>query len=175
MIETWKPVPGYEGRYEASDQGRVRSLPRTIFVNATKRNPSERFVSERILKPMKSPNGYMQVALCKCGKTKRMSLHRVIATTFYPHGGEVVNHKNGYKTDNRACNLEWCSQKENIRHSIDTGLKRIEGRRVVRSDGALYESVNAAARAIHAPHANVQAVLSGKRKKVHGYSFEYVE
>lgn len=172
-IEVWKPIKGYEGRYEASNLGNIRSLDRMI----KSKGEGKRFLRGRVLKKLIVRNGYEHVALCKDGRTKRVSVHRVIASTFLKRRpeDEVVNHINGIKTDNRVSNLEWCTYKQNIRHAIDTGLIVFDGRHVVRSDGVEFRSVTEAARAIKAPHANVEAQLQGKRSHVHGYTFRYVD
>ncbi len=110
--ETWKAVVGYERLYEVSDLGNVVRI---------KRNDN------RQLTPRDNV-GYYAVALCKDGKGKSFLIHRLVALAFLPMPDQqmVVNHKNGIKTDNRLCNLEWTTQKANIRHAIET-LGRVFG------------------------------------------------
>ena len=102
--ENWLPIEGYEGSYEVSDLGRVRSL-----VNDKKRKM-------KILKPVDNGIGYLMVCLSKDGKQKWFSVHRLVATAFVPNmfGLNEVNHINEDKTDNRESNLMWCDRKENI-------------------------------------------------------------
>lgn len=119
MSEIWKDIPGFEGIYQVSDMGRVKSLERRVyFGNAFRDAP------EIILKQLDVPNGYKQIALSKNGKKKRLYVHRVVATAFVPNinGYPQVNHKNESKTDNRAVNLEWCTPNYNVNYG--TCIKR---------------------------------------------------
>lgn len=119
MKETWKTISGYEGRYEVSDMGNVKSLS----------FPENGYV-ERIRKNTINNCGYVCVNLCKDGRVKRELLHRLVAIAFIPNinNKPQVNHINGNKTDNRIENLEWNTRSENVRHSIKTGLKRDFGK-----------------------------------------------
>lgn len=100
--EIWLPVEGYEGLYEVSDFGRVRSL-------------YNRTCEKRILKTGRDKDGYLMVNLYKNDKQKTFKVHRLVALAFVPNmfGDDCVNHINEDKTDNRAENLMWCSRKEN--------------------------------------------------------------
>lgn len=113
--ETWRPIAGYEGLYEVSNQGQVRSLPhRTSSRFGLKMSPG------RVLKPFIARNGYYRVDLSKDGKSRRMSVHRLVALSFVPPvlGKPNVNHKNSNKRDNHPENLEWCTVQENTKHWI---------------------------------------------------------
>lgn len=101
-MEEWKPVPEYEGRYEVSNLGRVRSF---LFCR-----------TGRIMKPDIGTNGYPQVHL-QFKKTWRV--HRLVATMFLPNplALPVVNHKDGNKRNPAAANLEWSTHSDNMRHS----------------------------------------------------------
>lgn len=104
MTETWKAIPGYEGLYEVSNLGRVKSLD----YNHTGK--------DGILKPENSTyGGYLRVHLCKDGKTRNLRVHRLVAEAFIPNPNhlETVNHKDEVKTNNTVSNLEWMSQKDN--------------------------------------------------------------
>lgn len=119
MTETWRPIPGWEGFYEASDQGEVRSLPRWVaFGNQKRLAPS------CVVAPWKHPAGYRVAGLSRPGtRTFREYVHRLVASAFHgPGEGLEVNHRNGVKTDNRAENLEWVSRAENLKHARRTGL-----------------------------------------------------
>lgn len=124
MTEVWKDIPGYEGRYQVSDLGRVRavSFPQRYLL----RNGEEAFriVRERILAQQKQNSGYMLVHLYLDNQRKALTVHRIVAQAFVPGSGRTVNHRNGVKTDNRACNLEWLSYSENLEHAVATGLRR---------------------------------------------------
>lgn len=79
------------------------------------------------LKPLKVPNGYRHVVLCDGGTKQRVAVHRVIAEAFHGEGGEMmVNHINGVKADNRACNLEWVTASQNVKAAYEAGLRIID-------------------------------------------------
>lgn len=106
MQEIWKDIKGYEGKYQISNYGKVKSLPKQMgrgMGYTTK---------EKVLKYSISSRGYCNVILCKNGKTKTFLLHRLVATYFVPNPNNYkqVNHKNECKTDNNWHNLEWCNQ-----------------------------------------------------------------
>jgi len=105
--EIWKDVPNYEGLYQVSNLGKVRSL---------------KFGKERVLKPYANGAGYYQVDPCKDGVKKKKSIHRLVMLAFVGESDLQVNHKNGIKTDNRLENLEYCTRSENAQHAFDTGL-----------------------------------------------------
>lgn len=185
MEEIWLPVQGYEGLYEVSDHGRVRS-------------------GKVILKPHHMNNGYDNVSLFKNGKYKFFGIHRLVALAFVPNESRLpqVNHKDGNKRNNFASNLEWCSASRNIQHAYDEGLKencrkhcRELGKRgsreldayrqsikrpviSIRIDSGVvchHESVNQAARDTGCDLAAVSKILRGKQHQTKGYRFEYDE
>jgi len=99
--EEWRPIVGYEGLYEVSDLGRIKSFAQCK--------------DGRIMKPSPNKDGYLNVNLCNKGK-KIFKVHRLVLQTFLPiEENKEVNHKNHNKSDNRLCNLEWCSRSENCR------------------------------------------------------------
>lgn len=121
--EIWKPVVGYEGYYEVSNLGRVRSIPRTVIYKNGKTQGN--YVGQ-ILKH-DTANGkagpYKSVRLCINNKPKRKSVHRLVAEAFIPNpfNKPNVNHIDCDPSNNIVSNLEWCTQKENIAHSIKLG------------------------------------------------------
>ena len=106
MREIWKPIKDYEGLYEVSNLGNIRSY---IYHNGT---------YDRILKPRKVKDGYLMVVLTKEKKRKSFQVHQLVARTFIPNikGYKEVNHKNLDKTDNCVTNLEWTTRRENVLH-----------------------------------------------------------
>ena len=126
--ETWKPVAGHEGFYEASDYGRVRSLDRTI----SKKDGSTQRVRGVMMKPRVDWQGRRYIDLQKVGVINRLSVHRIIIETFsgpVPEGMEVC-HNNGDPSDNRLSNLRYDTRSENMRdkrkHGTDFQLNKTE-------------------------------------------------
>ncbi|MDW0189613.1 MAG: NUMOD4 domain-containing protein [Nitrososphaeraceae archaeon] len=118
----WINIDGYEGKYQVTNCGQVRSLSRTVYRESGK--SKRRIIRTRILKQFTNDQGYCIVGLHGNGKFKSAKVHRLIAASFLgnPNNFNCVNHKNGIKTDNRVENLEWCTPKENIIHAFRTGL-----------------------------------------------------
>ena len=110
-VEIWKDYKNYEGLYQASNLGRVRSLDRWV----SSKNGSMQFIKGRILKLGNHNQGYLSVNLCKNNKVKTYLVHRIIAETFLPNPDNLpcVNHKDEDKTNNSVVNLEWCTYEYN--------------------------------------------------------------
>ena len=100
-MEKWKDIKGYEGSYQVSDLGRVKSI---------------KFNKEKMLSKTKLSNGYLRVSLCKDGKSKTKTIHSLVAESFLNHKSNmniVVDHINNVKTDNNLSNLQIISQRVN--------------------------------------------------------------
>ena len=112
MKEEWKDIEGYEGLYQVSNTGKVKSLGNGKSTNKDN-------CRERILKASTNNSGYQYVGLSKEGKNNRYAVHRLVATAFLenPKNLPVVNHKNEVKTDNCVQNLEWCSRSYNLTYN----------------------------------------------------------
>lgn len=121
--EQWAPVVGYEGLYEVSNLGRVKSLARVVS------RPGERgdlSINEIIRTGHITPKGYVRVQLSKNGKPRNHMVHVLVAEAWIgspPSPRHEVNHKSGDKTNNREKNLEWVTPSENQVHAYETGLK----------------------------------------------------
>ncbi len=122
MKELWKDIKGYEGCYQVSNLGRIKSLDRM-----TNNQYGEYFMKGRILKnSIIKDKGYCRVSLNNGNGKISKRVHRLVAEAFIPNpeNKPEVNHKDGNKLNNCVSNLEWCTNKENIEHSIRTGLKK---------------------------------------------------
>jgi hypothetical protein len=167
LCENWRDIPGYEGRYQVSDGGGVRS----IF-----------YQSLTPLKPWLNNMGYLCVTLYKDRKRTKQLVHRLVATVFIPNPHQddrtQINHKNGVKTDNRAANLEWCSNQENAMHSayVLRNETTITKRPVICLDtGVIYASVSEAARRVGGCNQNIVKCCQGTRKHAKGLRWAYAE
>jgi hypothetical protein len=176
MKEIWKDIAKYEGLYQISNFGKVKSLDRQIkTIYGVTRN-----IKGKSLTLIQHEDGYLVVALCKNNKVKISSVHRLVASAFIEKesGKPLINHKNGIKSDNTVSNLEWCTPRENIIHARDVlgvDYKTFKNKPVKRSDGKVFQSVSDAAIETGCSRRNLWSVLKGKRNKTYGYSFEYVE
>lgn len=110
MKELWKSIEGYEGLYEISNLGNVRSIRRN-----------------KVMKPGSHRFGYRYVILCKEGSNKSVLVHRLVANAFISRipGKEDVNHIDGDKSNNCVENLEWVSKSENMQHAYQSGLRQV--------------------------------------------------
>lgn len=158
MGEVWKPIQGYEGFYDISNKGRVRS-----YLSGT----------PVILKGFKGKH-YLTVALRK-GKSeiRTFNVHRLVAETFIPNpeGKTQVNHIDGNKLNNSKDNLEWVTPKENAEHASKHGLL---GKAVVCVEtGKKYVSVTKAAIDLGILRTSIDNCLHGRSKSAGGYHWEY--
>lgn len=106
MEKVWKDIEGYEGKYQVSDNGEVRSLNYGGYGGV------------KLLKQCTHRDGYKRVALCKNGKRKYYFVHRLVAIAFIsnPHNYKEVNHKDECKSNNNMNNLEWCTREYNLNY-----------------------------------------------------------
>lgn len=176
MLEIWKDIGGYEGLYQVSNLGRVKSL----------------FRYKKILKGNVVSGGYIQVQLCKRGKATNYLIHRIVAFAFLNNSDNkpCVNHIDGNKTNNSPDNLEWVTYSENEFHSYNVLGKKPNKTHLGICGGLCYnskpifqisssgnvikkfESIGEVERILGIRHSNVQMVLKGKRHTAGGYHWK---
>jgi len=190
MAEEWRDIEGYEGLYQVSNLGRVRSVDREIVDN----NGCHKILKGRILKQTFSTK-YYKVSLSKNNVASKKNVHRLVAEAFIERvdGKNYVDHINADTRDNRVENLRWVTMAENNRHIHELGhfnkelaSKRMKERnartgtpckpRPVIMDGeVVFESIAAAARAIGAWGGNVSKAARGTIKQTNGHTFKFAE
>ena len=165
--EIWKPIEGYEGLYEVSSYGNVRSLPR----NGLK--------GKQLKLNINNHNGYVYVCLSKENHRLNKRAHVLVAKAFLSPQSEQVNHKDGDKANNHVDNLEWCTRSENMRHAYRIGLEKPKGYKVICLDtGEVYETLSEAARKIFGGKTQgeyIGRVCRGERNHYKGMHFAYYD
>lgn len=171
-MEVWKDIQGYEGLYQVSNQGRVKSL---------ERRTQTRVCHEKIMNSQFDTR-YLFVRLSKDGKKRNLLIHRLVANEFIPNrdGCPYVNHINGKKTDNRVENLEWCTPSENTVHAIVNDIKRLPNKSVVQCDlqGNTireWESIKEASVSLKINRSNIGSCCNRKRNKAGNYTWKFRE
>jgi hypothetical protein len=124
-MEIWKKIKGYEDSYEVSNLGNVRSITRLVERTSPAGKKCLYTYNSKILNSVVTNKGYLRLGLYNNDGKSNHQVHRLVALTFInnPNNKEQVNHINGIKTDNRVVNLEWVSNYENFRHSVNMGLQ----------------------------------------------------
>lgn len=198
--EIWKPIVGYEGLYEVSNLGRVKSLGNTRKCSRFKGVVT--FMRYEITR-----HNYHRILLRKDGKYKHFYVHRLVAAAFIPNPNNypIVNHKDCNPSNNNACNLEWCTHKFNVNYA-DALQKRAEAFKASNINGVhskksletkqllkcntcekaviqidcntgktinTFRSIQEAQRTLSISH--IVAVLKGKRHSAGGYFWAYAE
>ena len=173
--EEWRDIQGFEGCYQVSNMGRVRSISRIVRSGKNK----QRRTNGRVLTPWKTKHGYLSVAL---GRREKQSIHRLVAKAFIPNPNNYpdVNHKDEDKSNNNLSNLEWCNHSYNalygtcqerlLKHK-NTPVEMIdkETHKVL----ALFESMKIAMRETGVNKVTISAVCRGIRRTGGGYLWKY--
>ena len=167
----WKSVHGFEGKYQISYDGTVRSMERVV-----KNKDGTMTVNERVLKPWVDTWGYKRVCLYKNGKPHQKFVHRLIAEAFIPpFTGQQVNHIDGDKLNNSVENLEWCTGSENMQHAFRTGLHSGSTPVILVELGMRFNSIEEAARFVEGKHSGIRRCLTGRNKTHRGFHFVRAE
>lgn len=179
MQEIWKDVPNYEGLYQVSNLGVIKSLP-------TKRRRWEKILKQKLTK-----DGYYETTLFKDGKYKYIRTHRIVAMTFLKEDKirNEVNHKDGNKLNNNLENLEWVTPSENQKHAYRLGLQKISGGAILNRKkikcielNITKESINEMQRYLCEKGytkskriSRLSTIINSKNKKYLGLTFELVK
>lgn len=168
MKEKWKKIKNYED-YEISSYGNVKSLKKE---------------SKKLLKPSKSSSGYLQIILCKNGKTKSYFIHKLVANTFIKNENNYkeINHIDENKLNNCVDNLEWCNRKYNMNYgSVKKRISNAKAIKVAKINKnneiiEIYNSIKEASLKNNALATNIVKCCKHKKyyKSCNGYKWEYV-
>lgn len=185
MSEVWKDIEGYEGIYQVSNLGRVRSLDRKVATV----HSALRTIKGKTLVPWTDKYGYLHVNLWSECKMKSQMVHRLVAGAFIPNPDNMqeVNHKDEDKKNNRADNLEWCNTRYNINYGTRTKKvsttrisqailgKGVEQLTISGEHVRTYDSIREASRATGADKAVIVRCCKGKTQTAGGYRWRYIE
>ena len=182
MTEDWRDIPGYEGLYQASNLGRIKSADR--YVNNS--HSTKSFRKGKILKPNITRNGYYQICLFKNSKVKKYYVHRLVWIAFngpIPENMQV-NHISERKSENRLSNLNLMTAKENI--NFGTGIERCHNQLIngkcsksvlqFTLDNILvkeYPSLMQVYRELGFKHSSIVKCCNGKYKQAYGFKWQY--
>ena len=182
MEEIWKDIPNYEGLYQISNLGRVKSLD--CLVNT--RNNKKRKRKGKTLRQHNNGHGYMFVVLSKNNNVKKIYIHRLVAEAFIPNPNNYpqVNHKDENSLNNDVSNLEWCNSKYNANYGkrnkkMKVKKRFLQGKLVARYDSndniidKMYMSEAINLKGVH--YANLKKCCLGLQKSAGGFKWRYVD
>jgi len=164
-MERWKPIPECCGRYEVSDLGHVRNVN-----------------TGQVLKPRKTRTGYHRIHVSVKGGRIDLYIHRLVADAFceHPEGCDVVNHLDCNNQNNKASNLEWTTQEDNVLYAMDRGRMPnfpncipVIGEK--NGSEFWFRSANEAARKVGCDSRSISKCCKSKHKHSHGYTWRYAE
>lgn len=175
MKEIWKDIKEYQGKYQVSNLGKIRTLIKWDL------NKRKYIATIKNIKLRKDKDGYILVDLHKNNKTKTFKVHRLVAEAFIsnPNNYPQINHKNEIKNDNRVENLEWCSNEYNARYGTKNQRAAEKNKKKVLQYDLKgnfieeYSSLTEAGIKNNMNIANISAVCIGKAKTSYGYIWRY--
>lgn len=173
-MELWKDIEGYEGLYQVSNLGRIKSI---LFRNniCTKER-------EKIINAETNKRNRQYISLYKNGKRKNIAVHRLVAKAFIPNPNNLpqVNHIDGNPKNNNIKNLEWCSASYNMKHAYINNLSKLKeynkknSKAIIRNDGKKYNNSYDASKELMVSVCSIRDVLKGRIKSCKGYTFKYL-
>ena len=181
MNEIWKDIKGYEGLYQISNTGKVKSLERLV---PTKIKGTFQKIKEKIRKTTLTTAGYEYVVLSKNGKNKTLLVHRLVAETFLdnPENKKCVNHKDENKSNNNVYNLEWCDYEYNntyknihLRRNTDNITRKVIQYDLDMNEIKRWNTIIEAAKTYNAASGNIIKCCKGERTHCCGFKWRYYE
>ena len=192
MSEIWKDINGFEGYYQVSNLGRVKSIERVIeYLSYGKKKTKK--ICEKIFKPQFNKSGYYMVNLSVNNMHYPKQIHRLVAEAFIPNPDNKpqVDHINTIRTDNRVENLRWCTQQENTDNPLSKakhkeyysehiGSNHHCARKIIQftADNELldvYDCIKDASEKLNVDRAHISSCCSGKRKTAGGSRWKYYD
>ena len=174
--EIWKPIPHYEGIYEASNKGQIRTCNGKT---TTTKMHGVRHWKQRILKQKVDKYKNHRVTLWKDGKDKDFLVHRLIAMSFLGESDLTVNHIDGNRHNNNIENLEWCSVAENIQKGFETGLFSCQKKVVIinkeTSDKKTYRNLTIASKDMGYNHGYISNCMKKGKTENDKYKWELIK
>ena len=188
MQEIWKDIEGYEGCYQVSNLGRLKSLERTVKGN----NGGVYVKKEKILTPTINSSGYYHTCLRKDGRSVAVYIHRIVAQAFLPNPDNLplINHKDEDKTNNRVENLEWCSAKYNTNYgsandrrceslkkrnnNYNIGIPKVRRKVLCLETGIIYNSLKSVNTQLGLHHHRISQCCKGIRNTCGGYHWRFI-
>lgn len=186
MREVWKDIKGYEGLYQVSNLGRVKSLDRIVYQKNSFGNIQKNIYKGKILSLFEDKDGYLRVNLKKDKKMKQYSIHTLVANTFlnlnkfkhmeYEDISNIdlnklqINHKNENKKDNYINNLEFCTAAYNINYgSREQKIIQLDlSGKIIK----VWDSRKKASKELHISRNTINEILRGHRQDINGYTFD---
>ena len=178
MVEIWRDVKGYEGLYQVSNLGRVKSLDREVDIyNKNNKKIHKRIIKGKALKYGGNTLGYINVALYKDGVLKRIYVHRLVAEAFIsnPNNYPCINHIDENKENNNVDNLEWCTVKYNINYGTRIGKisKKVNQYDLDGNFIKEWESIKKASKELKLT--KIWEACNGKRNKCGNFIWQYAK
>ena len=178
MKEIWKDIKEYEGLYQISNLGNIKSV--------NKKDSLGRKVNGKMMKPIKRKDGYLDITLHKNGEAKHFLIHKIVAKTFIKNKNNYkeINHIDENKRNNNIDNLEWCDRSYNINYGKANKSRRKKllnkrGKKIAQLDNnkqiiKIFPSLMQTVRELKLNKSHLSQCCNGKRKTTGGYYWQYI-